>query len=363
MVAAPAPVHVAPRFAGFRSPYAVQAPYFAAVTRQLPQAPTAVVLPAVHAELDADVPAPVHPDHTKDWIAWRKTLLKSRIEQSEALGASPLFKDAFNKDLDGSKKTQADKLSKAFGQLAQQQKLQAAEYSLNVAAERGEDITDLKAAYDYSRLELISASDNINPESKKLIDYQIARQDYAADGADAAEAIAAAKTPQELADAKLDQLEVTSDFFDALNNVGSTHFAFGDKFTTYIGFKQSSKGLKTRQKSFDEKAAKFQAEQTPANYYALQIAELKLEKAEADYMSKVSGFVNPLASLLGGNYAAALTYKKKQIDAKIADLAEKLAAETYKKKHGKEPVGRVVNQPSMQKSQQVFYNYLSGVEP
>jgi hypothetical protein len=122
---------------------------------------------------------------------------------------------------------------------------------------------------------------------------------------------------------------------------------------------RQSISTKGSQESFDSAAATYKASPTATNMFAMQISELKLEKAEAAYMGNIASFISPLAALLNGNYNKALGYKQKQIDAKIADLNEKLAAEQYKLSQQKEPFGRTGNLASEQKTQRAFYNLLT----
>jgi hypothetical protein len=334
-----------------QNPYMMRAPVAAPVA--------APVVEAVAVVVEAE---PNAYNHVDDYTAWRIAYLTAQAEKSDAMMHSPLLDPDWkwsgtspitNTDQQGLLREQYE-LQSAKG------KMQAAEYMLNVAAQNDaplEELQEIKKFYDYERLKQM----NIMVGSNAVMTYQIARQDYEWDANSAQAAIASATTDFEKRKAQLDMQEAQMGLMSALDplmgNTGS--YTPASSMGKMVGFMADAASAQGRQGSFDDSAAQYEANPTAANMYEMQIAELKLEKAEASYMRSLAGYLSPLAALMNGNYRSSLNYKKQQIESKIADLEEKLAAERYKQRQGKSPFGRTANLASEQKTQRAFFNLLT----
>jgi hypothetical protein len=303
---------------------------------------------------------PIEFAHVDDYTNWRLAYLNQQAKKSEAVYNSPLLVEGWNwvgdKPIDsGKQKTLRDQYQLQY----YKQNMQAAEYALNVAAQNDAPLAELqeiKKWYDYENLRQMNNIVGGNP----VMNYQIARQDYEWDATSATEALAAASNDYERRNAQLDLQAAQIGLMDAIGPLtGSSSFGYPAQLKTMIGFMRESDNAKGSQESFDQAAETYRMNPTAANMFEMQIRELKLEKSEARYMSKLAGIVSPLAALMNGNYRLTMKYKEEQMDAKIADLQEKLAAEQYKVQQGKEPYGRTGNLASEQKTQRAFYNLLT----
>lgn len=342
--------------------YAARAgtPYYAAAPAISAYNPYALRAAQATAPVVA-APAPVQDfDHSTDYANWRLAYLTSKAEEADALSFSPMLSPNWN-HRGGAPfdQGQAGILYDQYKLEAAKGKMFAAEYALNQAAELGapvSELQELKKLYDYEKLNQMNLLLSVtNP----VITYQLARQDYEWDATAAEQALRDATTPQEKRKAQLDMQEAQIDLMDAMSPVVGGGLSYPGKLSTMVRFMGDSESAKGRQMSFDEAAAEYERSPTPVNMYELQIAELKLEKAEASYMNSLAGFVSPLAALLNGNYQSSLKYKKEQVEAKIAGLEEKLAAATYTARHGRAPFGRTSNKASSMKTQRAFFNLLS----
>jgi hypothetical protein len=353
----------APAYAGARVGARVAAPAYAAMNPYMTRAaPIAYQQPAYQAPVAAApvaAAAPVY-DHEEDYENWRVAYITAKAENADSISHSPMLSDSWKlNDRDNAfiNPEMATTLRLNFELEGQKGKMQAAEYALNVAAERdapSEDLTELKKVYEYERLSTMNLMLNNDP----VISYQVARQDYEWDAKTASEKLKNAKTATEKREAQLLAQEAQLDLLDAVNPLLGGGLNYGSKMGTMVRYMVDSGKAKNAQQSFDEATRAYQGNPSAVNFYELQIAELKLEKREADYMRTLTGLVSPLAALLNGNYGASLKYKKELTEAKIADLEEKLAAELYKQRHGKEPFGRTDNTPSNAKTQRAFYNLI-----
>lgn len=297
--------------------------------------------------------------HQNDYENWRMAYLHAKAEQSEALSNSPLWNawNMVNPD-ENSPLNQAtkDKMFDNFSMQTWQKKMEAANYAVSVSAARGASddvLDDLKKEYEFARLNAVNQQLN-NP----MIQYQIARQWHQWDAGFAEYVAAIAETPDEKRDAQLVMQMANMDFLDSvsplLGDVGS--MSVGANMNSIVRIGGRSAILRGIQRQFNEQKAAYQANPTAEEFYKLQVAELQLEKHESKYMRELSAFVKPLENLMGGNYFQSLRFKEESIDAKIADLAEKLAREQYKINQDREPYGSTNNEPTMEKQQRMFYN-------
>jgi hypothetical protein len=294
--------------------------------------------------------------HQNDYENWRMAYLTSRAEASEALSHSPLFNmwNFVNDDNDPLAADTKNKLLNNFQLQSRRQKMEAASYAISVSAARGADdatLDALKQEYEYERLQSLNLQLN-NP----MITYQIARMDYGWDAGFAEYVMEQARTPEEKREAKLVMQMAEMDFLDALDGVlPGGGMGLGSNLRNVVRLQARSAILRGVQRQFNEQKVAYQANPTAENFYKLQMDELQLEKHEAKYMRHLSGLVSPLRELMDGNYFQSLRFKEEQVEAKIADLAEKLAREQYKINQGKEPYGSTNNMPSIDKQQRMFY--------
>lgn len=363
-------------FNGVASPYMVNrgvarniSPYGGNVVRMGAYNPYNIVgRQATMAAAPAPVaPAPVVPaapkkpfdqaSHQNDYENWRMAYLHSKAEQSDALANSPLWNmwnmvDSANSPLGQETK---DKLLNNFQMQTLTQKMEAASYAISVSAARGASdavLDDLKKEYEFERLKAMNLQLN-NP----MIEYQINRYHYGWDAGYAEYVASLATTPAEKRDAKLVMQMAQMDFLDSFNNaLPGGGMAFGANLNNIVRVQARAAILRGVQRQFDEQKAAYKADPSAENFYKLQMDELQLEKHETKYMRHLSTLVKPLENLMDGNYFQSLRFREEQIEAKVADLAEKLAREQYKINQDREPYGATDNTPSIEKQQRMFYN-------
>jgi hypothetical protein len=387
---------MAPRVIGqpFANPYGARAPMFGARApygffgaRGAPMArapmaqmsPYAMRAPIPMAAPPAPVPAPVVvpttadgvinvSSHVDDYTNWRLAYLNAQARKSEAFFRSPLLQEGwlFTDGNDRVNNEQRNTLRGQYHQLYLKQNMQAAEYALNIAAQNNapmSELLEIKKVYDYEVLRQVQQV--LNEENQVLV-YQIARQDFEWGATSAQNRLASCGNDARAC--RKAQLDMQSNQFDLMNALspffGSGSFSVPGDLADMVSYQRESMSAQTTQETFEAATRTYQANPTAANMFELQIQELKLEKSEARYMSKLANFISPLANLFGGNYRVALRYKEEQMDARIADLQEKLAAEQYKISQEQEPFGRTGNLASEQKTQRAFFNLLtSGMNP
>lgn len=312
-------------------------------------------------------PAPVVPaaptkpfnqaSHQNDYENWRMAYLHSKAEQSDALSQSPLWNMWNLVDGDNDPLTQGtkDKLLSNFQMQTLTQKMEAASYAISVSAARGASdavLDDLKKEYEYERLKAMNLQIN-NP----MIQYQIARYDYGWDAGFAEYIDSIATTPAEKRDAKLVKQMADMDFLDSVDGaLPGGGMGYGGNLNNIVRVQARAGILRGVQRQFNEQKAAYKADPSAENFYKLQMNELELEKHEAKYMRHLSALVTPLENFMDGNYFQALRFREEQIEAKVADLAEKLAREQYKINQDREPYGSTNNLPSIEKQQRMFYN-------
>jgi hypothetical protein len=246
-----------------------------------------------------------------------------------------------------------DKMLNNFQMQALTQKMEAASYALSVSAARGasdEVLDDLRKEYEFERLKAMNLQIQ-NP----MLQYQIARYDYGWDAGYAEYIASIAQTPAEKRDAKLVMQMAQMDFLDSMSGV-MPGVEYGANLNNLVRVQARAAILRGVQRQFNEQKAAYQADPTAENFYKLQLNELELEKHETKYMRHMAALVQPLANLMDGNYFQALRFREEQIEAKVADLAEKLAREQYKINQDREPYGSTNNTPSIEKQQRMFYN-------
>jgi hypothetical protein len=366
VVAPAASMPMAPQMMGQPfNPYAARFQYgFGAGTAASPYAMRApapvVVAPAPVAKAVVEVTGNKE-THVSDYTAWRLAYLEMKAKKSTAVFKSPLlqYNAASLPNIDTQMR---DDLKLQYQKQYMKQNMQKTEYALNIAAQNNASpasLAALKNTYDMQNLAQVNLLVN-----SPVITYQMARSDYESGATAAAAALAACGNDEfKCRKAKLDGQAAQMGLFGALAPLTGIDADFGN-VKLMVNYMRSSMSTKLAQEAFDKAADTYKNSPTASNMFALQIQELSLSSAEAGHMAQLTGFISPLAALLNGNYATALSYKQAQVAAKIADLKEKLAAETYKISQQKEPYGRTSNLASEQKTQRAFYNLLmSGPGP
>jgi len=312
-------------------------------------------------------PAPVVPaapkkpfdqaSHQNDYENWRMAYLHSKAENSDALSQSPLWNmwNLVDGDNDPLGQDTKDKLLNNFQMQTLTQKMEAASYAISVSAARGASdavLDDLKKEYEYERLKAMNLQLN-NP----MLTYQVARYDYGWDAGFAEYIDSIATTPAEKRDAKLVMQMANMDFLDALDTaLPGGGMGYSGNLNNIVRVQARAGILRGVQRQFNEQKAAYKADPSAENFYKLQMNELELEKHEAKYMRHLAALVKPLENFMDGNYFQALRFREEQIEAKVADLAEKLAREQYKINQDREPYGSTNNMPTIEKQQRMFYN-------
>lgn len=367
------PYSLAPR----ATPYVVAAPkpVVAAPKPEVEIVEVEVIKPV---EVEVLVETDAMANRMEDYAYWRNSYLKKQEEGADALAHSPIF---WMRDSDGAMwnrwggREAGVKTQMLYDLAHEQLGVTQTSNELNLAAMMGADhetLAALKSDYDYERLEYQNAlmdyqklllRDRVPSnmrEQQDILEYQIARLDYISDAADAAEQAAEAKTAADAQYAAVNAAVAQLDLIEAMNTVLPNN-DFGDfgELSNALNYQQASYDVQSAQQSFDLAVEKFEANPEKASLlYAMQMAELDLQAEEANYMETVaemSFMKDSLGSLMNGNYALALNFKGKAIDAKQADLKEKLEHALFVEAYGEEPYGRSKNMPSTATQNQKWY--------